>query len=188
MRIWILGILFLLGSFGFYWVYFPPKISVYPNRPLIWKDFKMVDLVGGRQSINAKCISTTDFDINRIFKEGKFIRIELNARIKLQEELSQVSTHFLAKANKALKEQVLHHENGHFKVAQIIGRRIVKTVDAFRFNPDHYKYQLDSIVKSNYKEWALLDRRYDQETTKPRDLEKQREWDLYFKNELETLQ
>jgi hypothetical protein len=187
MRIWILGIIFLLISFGFYRVYFPPKISVHPNRALIWKDFKQVDRIAGRESINAKCISTTDFEINRISKEGGFLRIDLHAKIELQEELSQVSTHFLAKSNKATKEQVLHHENGHFKVAQIIGRRIVNTVDAFKFDPKNYKTQLDSIVKSNYREWALMDRKYDQETTKPRNLEKQREWDLFFKNELDLL-
>lgn len=188
IRIWILGIIFLIISFGCYWAYFPPKISVHPNRALIWKDFKQVDLIGGRESINAKCISTTNFEINRIYKEGNFLRIDLNAKIELQEELTQVSIHFLAKSDKTTKEQVLHHENGHFKVAQIIGWRIVNTVDAFRFDLKNYKTQLDSIVKRNYIEWALLDRKYDQETTKPRNLEKQKDWDMFFKNELETFQ
>lgn len=186
-RIWILGLIFLVITFGFYWAYFPPKILIHPNRTLIWKDFKQVDLIAGRESINAKCISTTNFDINRIYKEGNFVRIDLNAKIELQEELSQVSLHFLAKSNKAKKEQVLHHENGHFKVAQIIGRRIVNTVDDFKFDQNNYKSQLDSIVKNNYREWALLDKKYDQETTNPRNQEKQREWDHFFKNELALL-
>ncbi len=187
VRMWIFGIFLLLVMFGFYWVSSPKKITVYPNRTLIWRDFKQVDLISGRSSINAKCISTTNFEINRIFDEGEFKRIDLRAKITLQEELSQVSTPFLARANKATKEQVLHHENGHFKVAQIIGRRIVHTVDTFKFHQKNYRSQLDSIVKSNYRDWAVMDREYDQITTNPRNPEKQKEWDLFFEKELELL-
>lgn len=184
---WIVGTLLLLVMFGFYWVYSPKKITVYPNRTLIWRDFKQVDLISGRSGINATCISTTDFEINRIFDEGEFKRIDLRAKIALQEELSQVSIRFLARANKATKEQVLQHENGHFKIAQIIGRRIVHTVDAFKFDQKNYRPQLDSIVKSNYRDWTLMDKEYDRITTNPRNLEKQKEWDLFFKKELADL-
>src|SRR5690606_21611624 len=155
------------------------------NRPLVWRDFRQVDLINGRESINAKCISTTDFQINRIYDEGKHKRIDLKARIALHEEQTQVALHFLSRADKDTKEQVLHHENGHFKIAQSIGRRIVHDVDSFLFHKTDYPSQLDSIVRSNYGEWAGLDREYDHATTSPRNPEKQKEWDLWFQEELD---
>ncbi len=71
VRMWIVGTFLLLVMFGFYWVSSPKKITVYPNRALIWRDFKQVDLISGRSSINAKCISTTNFEINRIFDKSR---------------------------------------------------------------------------------------------------------------------
>ena len=183
----IVGGILVVISVGCYWAFSSNKIEVQPNRPLMWGDFKQVALINGRESINATCITTTDFQINRMYDEEGYKRIDLKARIALQQEQTRVSLQFLSRANKATKEQVLNHENGHFKIAQIIGRRIVNTVDAFRFHPTDYQSQLDSIVRSNYKDWAGLDREYDQVTTNPRNPEKQKEWDLWFREELKKL-
>jgi hypothetical protein len=185
LKISVAGAALLVLLLGCYWAFSPSKITVYPNRQLVWKDFKQVPLINGSESINATCFSTTDFQINRIYDEGTHKRIDLKAIIALHEERSQVSLHFLKRANGETKKQVLHHENGHFKIAQIIGRRIVQNVDSFPFHPADYQTQLDSIVRSHYKEWSRLDQEYDYETTKPRNLEKQKEWDLWFKEELE---
>lgn len=185
LKISAAGAALLVLLLGCYWAFSPSKITVYPNRQLVWKDFKQVPLINGSESINATCFSTTDFQINRIYDEGTHKRIDLKAIIALHEEHSQVSLHFLKRANGETKKQVLHHENGHFKIAQIIGRRIVQSVDAFPFHPADYQAQLDSIVRSHYKEWSRLDQEYDYETTKPRNPEKQKEWDLWFKEELE---
>lgn len=184
---WILGGALVILSLGCYWAFSSNKIAVYPNRPLIWRDFRQVAVINGRESINATCVSTTDFQINRIYEEDGHKRIDLKARIALHKEQTQVALHFLRRANKATKQQVLHHENGHFKIAQIIGRRIVHVVDDFRFHETDYQSQLDSIVRSNYREWALLDREYDRATTSPRNPEKQQEWDLWFREELEKV-
>ena len=170
--------------FGFYWVNLPKKITIKPNRSLIWKDFKHVEKISGKRSINAICISTTDFEIRDTRDEGDHKRITLNAVIEQQKDLSQVSIRFLNRANKATRDHVLNHENGHFKIAQIIGHRIVQSVEAFLFDPNEYKSQLDSIIRSHYGDWSRLDKDYDEETTNPRSPEKQREWDIFFKNEL----
>src|SRR5690606_39984365 len=114
----------------------------------------------------------------------EFRRVLFRSTIALLEDRTQVSLHFLKRADGETKKQVLHHENGHFIIAQIIGRRIVRSVDDFLFDPKDYQLQLDSIVRSHYREWSRLDQEYDHETTKPRNLEKQKEWDLFFRNEL----
>ena len=184
MSYWVLVGVGLMIFFGFYWVNLPKKVTIKPNRTLIWKDFTHVEKISGRESINATCISTTDFEIRKIQDKGDHKRITLNAVIEQQKELSKVSTRFLNRANKSTRDQVLHHENGHFKIAQIIGHRIVQSVEAFQFDPNEYKIQLDSIVRAHYRDWSQLDRDYDEETTNPRSPEKQREWDIFFKNEL----
>lgn len=184
LKLVVAGAASLVLLLGCYWAFSPSKISVYPNRTLIWKDFKQVPLINGSESINATCFSTTDFQINRIYDEGEYKRIDLKAKIALLEDRTQVSLHFLKRADGETKKQVLHHENGHFLIAQIIGRRIVQSVDNFLFDPEDYQSQLDSIVRSHYKEWSRLDQEYDHETTNPRNLEKQKEWDLFFRNEL----
>lgn len=187
LKIWGAGGTVLILLLGCYWAFSPSKITVHPNRQLVWKDFKQVPLINGTESINATCFSTTDFQIHRMYDEGEHKRINLKAIIALEEERTQVSLHFLKRADGETKRFVLHHENGHFKIAQIIGRRIVQTVDYFRFHPSDYQSQLDSIVRNHYHEWSRLDREYDLETTKPRNLEKQREWDLWFKEEFGKL-
>ena len=187
LKLVVAGAASLVLLLGCYWAFSPSKISIYPNRALIWKDFKQVPLINGNEGINATCFSTTDFQINRIYDEGAHKRIDLQAKIALLEDRTQVSLHFLKRADGETKKQVLHHENGHFIIAQIIGRRIVQNVDAFRFHPEDYQVQLDSIVRSHYREWSRLDQEYDQETTKPRNLDKQKEWDLWFKAELAKL-
>ena len=187
LKIWGAGGTVLILLLGCYWAFSPSKITVHPNRQLVWKDFKQVPLINGTESINATCFSTTDFQIHRMYDEGEHKRINLKAIIALEEERTQVSLHFLKRADGETKRLVLHHENGHFKIAQIIGRRIVQSVDSFRFHPSGYQSQLDSIVRSHYQEWSRLDREYDLETTKPRNLEKQREWDLWFKEEFGKL-
>lgn len=184
LRIGIAGSITLTLLLGCYWALAPSKINISPDRPLVWKDFKQVPLINGNESINAICISTTDFKINRIYDEGDYKRIDLKAAIALHEDRSQVSLQFLKKADGETKKQVLHHENGHFKIAQIIGRRIVQAIDSFHFHPENYQTELDSIVRRHYREWSKLDREYDLETTKPRNVEKQREWDVWFKQEL----
>src|SRR5690554_1688377 len=135
LKIWGAGGTVLILLLGCYWAFSPGKITVYPNRQLVWKDFKQVPLINDNEGINATCFSTTDFKINRIYDEGEHKRIDLNAKIALHEGRTQVSLHFLKRADGETKKQVLHHENGHFKIAQIVGRRIVQSVDAFPFDP-----------------------------------------------------
>src|SRR5690554_4677493 len=139
LKIWGAGGTVLILLLGCYWAFSPSKITVHPNRQLVWKDFKQVPLINGTESINATCFSTTDFQIHRMYDEGEHKRINLKAIIALEEERTQVSLHFLKRADGETKRSVLHHENGHFKIAQIIGRRIVQTVDYFRFHPSDYQ-------------------------------------------------
>lgn len=163
------------------------KVLVFPNRTLQWKDFKQVQKVKGKSSINAICLSSCDVKIKNIKQFKDHVKLDIVANIKHQNELSEVSLDFLEKADDPTKKEVLHHENGHFIIAQIVGYRIVKDVQAYKFHPKNYKHQLNDIIRENFQAWRMMDALYDTETTKPRNAEMQRKWDRFFKEELETL-
>lgn len=163
------------------------SVHISPNRSLQWRDFQQVAQIRGKASINALCLSTCDVEIKKIHPKNDHVVLEVKAIIKHQKELSQVSRKFLARANKETKSQVLHHENGHFLIAQIIGYRIVRDVKQAKFDKKKYKAELNNIIRANFKEWNALDRQYDKETTKPRNIEAQKKWDQFFQSELAAL-
>src|SRR5690554_6213797 len=76
----IVGGILVVISVSCYWAFSSNKIEVHPNRPLVWGDFKQVALINGRESINATCITTTDFQINRTYEEEGYKRIDLKAK------------------------------------------------------------------------------------------------------------
>lgn len=163
------------------------KVSILPNRSLGWEDFKKVEVIMGKNSINALCLSTCEVEINKVNAYNDHVKLEIDAQVEHQKELSQVTLDFLSRADEATKKEVLHHENGHFIIAQIIGYRIVKDANAYRFNKNNYKSQLNGIIRENFKDWKRLDSQYDAQTTKPNNPEMQRKWDRFFAEELEAL-
>ena len=167
--------------------FFRSKVSILPNRSLGWPDFKKVDVIMGKNSINALCLSTCEVEINKVITYKDHVKLEIVAQVEHQNELSLVTVDFLSRADEATKNEVLHHENGHFIIAQIIGYRIVKDANAYRFHPKNYKSQLNGIIRENFKDWKRLDSQYDAQTTKPNNPEMQRKWDKFFAEELEDL-
>ncbi len=163
------------------------KVSITPNRSLGWKDFTVVPQIRGKSSINALCLSTCDVEIRGVTTHADHVRLEVEAIVKHQNEMSQVRESFLSEASDAVKAQVLHHENGHFLIAQIIGYRIVKDAQGFKFDKKNYKNQLNQIVRKHFRSWNQMDQLYDLETTKPRNPTQQQKWDKFFDKELSKL-
>lgn len=163
------------------------KVSITPRRTLEWKDFKTVKVIQGKSSINALCLSTCDIEILKAIPKGNHVMLDVKAIIKHQNDLSQVTESFLASNSSETKSQVLHHENGHFLIAQIIGYRIVKEAQDSQFHPTNYKIQLNQIINRHFRSWKQMDQLYDLETTKPRNPAMQKKWDDYFSKELDKL-
>jgi hypothetical protein len=173
----------VLGGYHYYDQNFS-SISINPNRPLQWRDFKMVKVINNRPSINARCITYITPTIKNVQQKDGFAKIITDLDVGIDEDLTQVSGAFMSRADPATKQVVLNHENGHFKIAQIIGHRILNQADNHRFHPTAYQEQFDSLVRAQFIAWREMDRQYDLETTSPRDPVKQGEWDLFFKSEL----
>ncbi|WP_245189673.1 hypothetical protein [Lunatimonas salinarum] len=163
------------------------KVAISPKRTLEWKDFKTVKTIQGKSSINALCLSTCDIEIKRVIPKGSYVQLEVKALVNHKNDLSQVTENFLTTNDEATKAQVLHHENGHFLIAQIIGYRIVKDAQGFQFHPKNYKSQLNQLISGHFRYWKQMDQLYDLETTKPRNPAMQKKWDEYFAKELAKL-
>ncbi|WP_234364372.1 hypothetical protein [Lunatibacter salilacus] len=159
-------------------------VAINPNRTLGWEDFKVVKVIQGKSTINAICLSTCEVEILRVTPRGKHASLDVRAKVQHQPELSQVTESFLANNDAATKAQVLHHENGHFLIAQIIGHRIVKDAQGYAFDPKNYKVQLNQIIKTHFRSWNQMDQLYDLESTNPRNPVMQKKWDDYFEKEL----
>jgi len=144
----------------------------------------MVKVINNRPGINARCITFIVPTIKNVMQDNGQVRIVTAIDVGIDEELTQVSGTFMTKADQEKKQIVLNHENGHFKIAQIIGRRILEQIERHRFHPTDHKAEYDSLVRAQFIEWRKMDQQYDFETTNPRDLIKQREWDLFFRTEL----
>lgn len=159
-------------------------VAIHPNRSLGWEDFKVVKVIQGKSTINAICLSTCEVEILKITPRGNHVSLDVKAVVQHQPELSQVTESFLANNDATTKAQVLHHENGHFLIAQIIGHRIVKDAQGYAFDPKNYKAQLNQIIKTHFRSWKQMDQLYDLESTNPRNLVMQKKWDDYFIKEL----
>ncbi|HSJ67047.1 MAG TPA: hypothetical protein VK921_05205 [Anditalea sp.] len=179
----ILLAILVLGSFSYYSSNYS-TISISPNRTLQWRDFKLVKVINNRPGINARCITTITPSIKNVKQEQGHAKVITAIEVGIDEDLTQVSGSFMTKADQNKKQIVLNHENGHFKIAQIIGYTILEQIDAYRFHPTNYRQEFDSLVRAQFQEWRKMDNQYDIETTNPRDLVKQREWDQYFKSAL----
>ena len=176
--------LILLGSKAWPDDKLASTVAINPNRTLGWEDFKVVKVIQGKSSINAICLSTCEVEIVKVTPRGTHVSLAVKAIIQHQKDLSQVTESFLANNDAATKAQVLHHENGHFVIAQLIGHRIVKDVGGYAFDPKNYKAQLNQIIKTHFRSWKQMDQLYDLESTNPRNLAMQKKWDDYFKKEL----
>jgi len=173
----------LLAGFWYYSLNYS-TISISPNRTLQWRDFKMVKVINNRPSINARCITYIVPTIKNVKQGDGYAKIITALDVGIDEELTQVSGQFMTKADQEKRQVVLNHENGHFKIAQIIGHRILDQIEGHRFHPTDYQEEFDSLVRAQFLEWRNMDQQYDLETTNPRDPVKQREWDRFFRVEL----
>lgn len=180
-----LFLLFIVGI-GFYWMYskHTSSINISPNRLLSWRDFEYVKQIGNRPSINARTTTYITPTIKKIKNAQSYKKIIPDIYVGIDEHLTQVSIGFMSRSDQELKKLVLNHENGHFKIAQIIAYRILKETEVFLFHPENYQQEFDSLVRTHFIEWKRMDQLYDYETTNPRDMERQNEWNKFFKSTL----
>ena len=85
-------------------------------------------------------------------------------------------------------DYILSHEQGHFDIAEIYTRRLVKSIRTYTFKASSYKTDLRKIYSDTMGDKEKLQRQYDNETDYSRNKPKQEDWLRKIKKMLEELQ
>jgi hypothetical protein len=82
---------------------------------------------------------------------------------------------------------ILQHEQGHFDITEIFARKLAREIKEYKFNPKKYQEDLTKIYKKVMEEKEEYQNQYDAETDYSRNKEKQAEWVMKIREELEQL-
>jgi hypothetical protein len=82
-------------------------------------------------------------------------------------------------------DYILSHEQGHFDIAEIFTRKLVKALKEYSFNASTYKNDLRKIYSDTMRDKEKLQQQYDNETDYSRNKPKQEEWLKKIKKMLE---
>ncbi len=73
-------------------------------------------------------------------------------------------------------DYILSHEQGHFDIAEIFTRKLVKALKEYSYNSSTYRNDLKTIYSEAMKDKEQFQRQYDNETDYSRNKPKQEEW------------
>ena len=73
-------------------------------------------------------------------------------------------------------DYILSHEQGHFDIAEIYGRKLHKELSEYRFNKKSYQQDLKNIYDKVMREKEDMQDQYDHETNHSINRKKQAEW------------
>jgi hypothetical protein len=81
---------------------------------------------------------------------------------------------------------LLSHEQGHYDMGAVLAVEIKRTLSGICFDKNLYQKQVDSVLKSMYRSYDSLQRKYDVDTDLMHDEEGQAKWkekiDIMLKN------
>ena len=139
------------------------------NQPLVWDDFQALEKEGGGFAIaSASC----NFGFDEIDGDIKlFVRFYCNESWK----------------NTYLIESVLHHEQLHFDICEVYGRKFYKLVLALESQNNLSVKRLEKEFDSLQIEYEAYQTLYDKETDHSTNGEMQRFWNQKISDELAEL-
>ena len=102
---------------------------------------------------------------------------KVKLRVETGVAISEKSWIKLSKIKNAdLLNALLSHEQGHYDMGAIFSLELKKTLSAICFSKAIYKQQVDSVFKSMYARYDLLQRAYDSDTDHMRNKAMQIKW------------
>jgi hypothetical protein len=130
------------------------------TRKLTWEDYKAApDTTEGYAAS-----TTTYLNIDYTFTQNGF-------SFKIHSGFSKTRSWGLNKS-----ANVLHHEQGHFDIAEIFARKLYRQMKEYRYNNRTYKEDLTAIYDNIVAEKAKMQDDYDRETNHSLNRQKQKEW------------
>ena len=150
--------------------------GVNKNRPLTWVDFKGEPDKGS--SYDANTYWTITYNIKGIsFREDTANISGFSIILSMQEKLSW------SKPEKQTNI-LLKHEQGHFDLALICQREIMRQINGTIFFKADFKEKIPTIFSTILKKYQLLESKYDEETNHSKNQAAQDTWNNFFANKL----
>ncbi|MGB5461370.1 DUF922 domain-containing protein [Eudoraea sp.] len=145
----------------------------HPKQRLSWSNFKAEPVEGSK--VAATTASGLSYQFSTTEEGGKYV---LDYTI---------STYFYPDRSwyqpKICDEVILSHEQLHFDISELFGRKMRKIMDATTFTKN-VKAEVKAIYRQINKELAEFQQLYDQETNYSRNIEQQLSWNQKIKDAL----
>lgn len=145
----------------------------HPKQRLSWSNFKAEPVEGSK--VAATTASGLSYQFSTTEEGGKY---ELDYTI---------STYFYPDRSwyqpKICDEVILSHEQLHFDISELFGRKMRKIMDTTTFTKN-VKAEVKAIYRQINKELAEFQQLYDQETNYSRNIEQQLSWNQKIKDAL----
>lgn len=151
-----------------------PAIEWSPEIKLVWADFKSINKVNKSFSIAA---STCGFGYDGLVSGNK---IEVNIYVRFYCEDSWRNPDFDM-------EDVLEHEQLHFDICELYGRKFYKGIRGLRERNKLNERNLQSLYDSLVEEYDAFQDEYDDETNHSTIADAQQRWNSDIHKELDKL-
>lgn len=149
------------------------KIYWRKNLKLSWNDFR------GVPETNKPHASLSDYGINS-FDTINNRSVKFTVVSYFHKNKSWIKQGCLSGA-------LLHHEQGHFDIAEVYARKLRKTLKEYHFNLQIIKRDFHRLSDENYAEFGREEALYDIETNHSKNTIQQRVWEQRIANELNQL-
>lgn len=154
------------------------KIEWSENRKLIWSDFKTKDNLG--KDIGVVAFANVGMGYSAETTTNPKAPVSIKVSVFFDPEKSW-------KVDYIKGDRVLVHEQKHFDVAEIFGRKLRKLIIENIKNSLDYQKKFIPIYKDNLAEYKSFQKKYDTETNHGLNEEKQLEYNLVIAEELRKL-
>ncbi len=146
------------------------------NRLLSWDDFK------GRPDQNSSHDAYTFWNINYGLKgmtlKGDTVKISsFSVTLSLDENQSWIKP-------QKQTDRLLKHEQGHFDIALICQREMIRQLNSTVFFKDGLQEKIQTLFSSILNKYHVLGQQYDKETDHSRNQQSQDNWNAFFAKEM----
>ncbi len=145
------------------------------------------DFQGVPHTNNGATIAYTNCSINFRYdahRQRDYYQLNFNIDLKLNTDKSWMDRSHIT--SKAMLDEVLKHEQGHYTIAYMEQQELLRTVSRTVFRGD-YQYQAANIFNRIDAKYKQLNLDYDEDTQHMINRVQQQSWDAYFKKKLEYM-
>ena len=154
------------------------KINWSEGRKLVWKDFQGDTNLGKSSAVVALASCGVGYSAQTTTNPKAPVKIDVSVYFDTQKSW---------KLKDSVTDYVLLHEQKHFDIAELFGRKLRKKIAESIKNSLDYQTKFPALYKQNLAEYKSFQKKYDEETQHGIDKEKQAFYNNLISEELQKL-